>query len=140
MTSKFFSIEKALLDKVRELASGIPLDIPNYPLAQYPERGMWLQAHNLRGPSVPVTLGSYGEDDHRGILQIDFNTAKGSGSGSTLNKMDLFANYFTVGRVLRYNDINVTIKSCSASAGRTVGNYYRISLSVEYSTRTTRNL
>ena len=140
MTSKYFTIEKTLFDKVRELAGTMPLDLPNYPLTAYPDNELWIAAHNLRGESVPVTLGDTGEDNHKGILQIDFNDSKNSGSGRILKKLDLIANFFTVGRVLRYNDIKITIRSCSASAGRTVGNYYRVSLSIEYATRTNRNL
>ena len=140
MANKYFTIENVLMRAVKEVAGTMPTDLPNFPLASYPTDSLWVQAHNLRSESAPVTLGAGGEDDHRGILQIDINDTKNNGSGRILNNIDIFANYFTVGRVLRYNGVNVTIKSCSASAGRIVGNYYRVSLSVGYSTRTTRTI
>lgn len=137
MASNYITIEKALIKAVRQVDNTTPMGYPNDELEDKPD-GLWLQLHNLRSTSVPVTLGDVGEDNHPGLLQIDINYPQNKGSKQVLLKADEFASFFTAGKSLSYNAQEVKVLSSSLSPGRYVGGYYRVSLTVNYYARTTR--
>lgn len=137
MASNYINIEKALIKAVRQVDNTTPMGYPNDELEDKPD-GLWLQLHNLRSTSVPVTLGDVGEDNHPGLLQIDINYPQNKGSKQVLLKADEFASFFTAGKSLSYNAQEVKVLSSSLSPGRYVGGYYRVSLTVNYYARTTR--
>lgn len=139
MGANYTDIEKALITAVRAVDSVTPCGMPAAELDETPD-DLWLQLHNMRSESTPVTLGDAGEDEHPGTLQIDINYPKGHGTQAVLAKADEFAAYFTAGKPLVYNQQEVKVQSCSLSPGRYVGGYYRVSLSVNYYSRTFRNL
>lgn len=139
MAANFFGIEKTLLMAVEQVDSETPLTRFGDEIGKHKPDGLWLQLFNLRGDSVPVTLGDQGEDENRGVLQIDVNFPKGRGTGTVTKKADEFANFFTAGKSLSYNAQVVKIVSCSLNPGRYVGGYYRVSLSIRYYARTTRS-
>jgi hypothetical protein len=138
MAANYTDIEKALVAAVAVVDSTTPRGYPDDPLKSPPD-GLWLQLHNLRSRSLPVTLGDKGEDNHPGILQIDVNYPVNKGSKQVLAKADELAAYFTAGKALTYSAQDVKILSCSLSPGRSVDGYYRVSLSVNYYARTTRS-
>lgn len=137
MASNYLEIEKALIAAVESVDSVTPLGHPNKELKTIPE-GLYLQLNNMRALSEPVTLGDEGEDQHLGYLQIDINYPKDKGTKDVLEKADEFSSFFTSGKSLLYNQQEVKVLSCSLGAGRYVGGYYRISLTVNYYARTTR--
>lgn len=138
MVANYIDIEKALIAAVSAVDPTTPRAYPNDELTVKPD-GLWLNINNLRAESSPVTLGDAGEDNHPGILQIDINYPMNKGSKEVLAKADTIIAYFTSGRTLLYNSQEVKILRCSLSPGRYVGGYYRISVSVNYYARTTRN-
>ncbi len=138
MASNYTEIEKALVAGVLSVDSSTPTGYPNSPLTSEPD-GLWIQLHNLRGESDPVTIGTYGEDNHPGVLQIDINYPKNKGTGTVLEKADELASFFTAGKSLVYNTQKVKVLSCSVGPGRYVGGYYRVILSITYYARTTRS-
>jgi hypothetical protein len=138
MPANYTDIEKALIAAVDDVDNTTPRGYPNNPLEDLPD-GLWLQLHNLRADSSPATLGDLGEDNHPGILQIDVNYPVNKGSKQDLAKADELAAYFTAGKTLTYSSQEVKVVSCSLGPGRYVGGYYRVSLSVNYYARTTRN-
>ena len=140
MASNFIEIEKALIVAVETVDSTTPTSFPNNELVNKPD-GLWLKVSNLHSETTPVTMGDGGEDNHRGILQIDINYPANKGSGASLGKADEFSDYFKAGKALLYNAQCVKIISCSlnpANPARYVGGYYRLTLSINYYARTTR--
>lgn len=138
MPTNYLDIERALIAAAKAVDNTTPMGHPNDPLED-PGPGLWLQLHNLRVESSPVTLGDFGEDNHPGILQIDINYPQNKGAGVPLQKADEFASYFKAGLRIESNGQQVIVLSSSLSPSRYVGGYYRISVDVNYYSRTTRN-
>ena len=138
MAANYTDIEKALIGAVRSADATTPRGYPNEELEDKPD-GLWLQIHNMRSESTPVTLGDAGEDNHPGFLQIDINYPQNKGSKEVLAKADTIAAFFTAGKSLSYNSQEVKVLSCSVTPGRYVGGYYRVSVTVNYYARTTRS-
>lgn len=139
--SNYYDIERAVVKAVTDAQPGVPTGFPGNELQheQQDSDTLWLQVHNLRAGSEPVTLGDKGEDDHRGVLQIDINAPKGKGSAEALQKADELAGLFTAGKSLLYNAQEVRVIRATVSPGVYVGNFYRLVLSVFYYARTVRN-
>jgi hypothetical protein len=137
--ANYLDIEIALVKAAEAVDSVTPMGKPGFELSDTPD-GLWIQLHNVRVQTLPATLGDKGEDNNSGFLQIDFNYPKGKGTGIILQKADEFANYFTAGKALLYNAQEVKVVSTSLSSGRYVGGYYRLSLTITYYARTTRNI
>lgn len=68
MATRYFDIEKALLDGLRVVDAVTPMETPNSPISSKPE-GLWLKVYNGRTGTVPITLGVNGEDEHRGFYK-----------------------------------------------------------------------
>ena len=139
MTTRYLDIEKALLNSIKTIAPDLRRGLPNKNLKNKPDNQVWLQTHNLRSQSFPVTLGDQGEDHHPGIFQIDLNVLSGTGTGIVLEKADAIASFFTAGKIFVYNTQKVRVLSTSLGPGRYVGGYYRVSLDINYYSRTFRN-
>ena len=138
MASKYFEIERTLIGAVKAVDSVTPASFPNATLKEYPD-GLWLNVHNRRGKSTPVTLGDSGEDNHPGFLQIDVNYPQNKGTKQILEKVDEFTEFFTAGKGLLYTVQMVHVVSSTVSPGRDVGGYYRVSITIVYYARTFRN-
>lgn len=136
----YLEIETALINGVSAL-------LPDGALISYPDSeltdkgdGIWYALHNLRGQSSPVTMGNKGEDNHPGIFQIDVNAPKGSGSGMVLGEVDKLVPLLPAGKAFTANGQTVKLLGTSVSPGRTVGGYYRVSITLSYYSRSVRNL
>ena len=141
MGANFYGAERTLIYAVSRVDAVLPRSYPNRPLPdQNKPDGLWLNLYNFRGATEPVTLGDAGEDENNGFFQIDLNYPQNKGSKEILEKADEFARFFTAGKSLSFNDQKVKILSTSLSPGREVGGYYRVSLTINYYTRTMRNL
>lgn len=138
MPANYTDIEKALITELSAVDSTTPRGYPNDELEDKPD-GLWLQLHNLRVESIPVTLGDAGEDNHSGIFQVDLNYPVNKGTKDILAKADIYTDFFTAGKTLVYNGQEVKVLSSSLTPGRYVGGYYRISFTVNYYARTTRS-
>lgn len=140
MAANYTEIEKALVAAVNTVDASTPRGYPNKPLPDDDKPdGLWLQLHNMRSESTPVTLGDAGEDNHPGFLQVDINYPQNKGSKQVLAKADTIAAFFTAGKTLSYNAQEVKVLLCSVGPGRDVGGYYRVSVTVNYYARTTRS-
>lgn len=139
--ANYTDIQKALVAAVITADPTTPKGYPNRPLDDNdkPTNGIWLQMHNLRGESLPATLGNAGEDNHPGLFQIDVNYPRNVGDGPLLQKVDEIASFFTAGKLLTYNTQNVRVQSTSVTQARVVGGYFRISVTVTYYARTFRS-
>lgn len=91
-------------------------------------------------PNVPrvAELGSAGSDANEGFVQIDVSVPLGGGDKVARERADAIRSAFTAGARLIKNNVNVIVTSCGQSAGRQVGNFYRVSLSIYWETRLRR--
>ena len=128
-----------MINAVRDSVAEVPATLPNYPLTDYPETGVWVAIHNIPVSSLPVTIGPHGEDEHIGIIQVDINQRKGSGSGDIFDIVDRIAGIFTNGTHVHYTGGLCRVKSSSLTPAREFGGWYRVSLSITYYSRTSRN-
>lgn len=99
---------------------------------------LWTHFIYLPGQPVPATIGINGEDEERGLLQIDINVPAESGEKHLFSAIQTLQNFFTAGRVVSYNGSSATILSCGSSSGRLVDTWYRRSITIQYYSRTTR--
>ena len=85
----------------------------------------WLGLNYI--PDIPdvATLGDGGEDDIRGILQVDVFLPLGKGEKQALDVADSFRSYFTAGRRLSYSGQEVVIVGCGRSSGFVSDNFFR---------------
>lgn len=134
-----FETVVALDNYFKSLIPGAPVGNPNAELT--PEQkgeDLWYQSFVVPAESTPVTLGEGGEDNNPGFMQIDVNYPRGKGDGPLLQKVDQIANAFPAGKDLQENETVVRITGCSVTPGRYVGGYYRVSITVNYYTRSNR--
>lgn len=101
---------------------------------------LWLQSHWIPSETTPVTTGNGGEDNNPGTYQIDINRPKNRLLMEQMDAVDIVANHFTAGKIITYNNTNITVVSSSVSPSRYVGGFRRVSLSVRYYARTIRTL
>lgn len=138
MAANYTGIELAIITSLETSLAGKAVEWPNFTLQEKPD-GLWLAVHNIRGDSDPATIGINGEDNHPGIVQIDFNVPNGKGTKALLEELDLIAALYTSGTDFTYSGQTARVLATSASPGRVVDGYYRVSLSITYYARTTRN-
>lgn len=135
----YYKIQSTLIAAVRALLPALPISNPDQELPPSQQAdGGWLAIHNLRGQSLPVTLGDRGEDNHPGVLQVDVNVAAGKGAGVALEYCDALASGFPAGTRLAYNGGEVVVSSVSVGSGVSEGGFYRIPVSVTYFARSVR--
>lgn len=132
-------IESTLFVAVRNLVAPRPVSYPTAELKpeEQAEDG-WFAVHNLRGLSEPVTLGSKGEDNHPGVLQVDVHTASTLGTGPNLSLCDMIATAFPAGASLGYTGGQVRVDSVSVGPGAIVDGFYRVPVSITYHARSVR--
>lgn len=132
-----FQIELDWINSVAALGfpelAGVPIEYPNKVLDSYPD--LWLKVINVRGNTVPVTLGLNGDDNHNGFCQIDISVKSGIGSGLVLKLASKIKNFYRAGLGVGL----VVVASSSVSPGREVGGWYRVSVTVYYYSRIARS-
>ena len=67
----------------------------------------WAALFLLPDKPRPVTLGPHGEDEHRGILQVDLHYPLNSGTAGINAKYNELASWFTAGRRFIHNGTGV---------------------------------
>lgn len=85
-------------------------------------------------PNIPQgrTVGQGGIDELNGFIQIDFNVAPDSGESVLMEWEEKARIYFHPGRAFTYGGHSVLVTACGMSQGRTVENYYRKSVTVNF--------
>lgn len=89
-----------------------------------PVTGAWAAVYFLPSQPFVATLGTGGEDEVPGILQIDLNFPPNSGTKGCNDKYEAIKNVFTAGARFAYSGQEVVIRSCGRSQGRIVNNFY----------------
>lgn len=136
--SQFLKIEKALTQSVKALALNFPISYPNMELKDADKGDTWIGVSVLTASTNVATLGDKGEDNNPGVLQIDVNVAKSTGSGKQLEILDQIATAYPAGRPLQFQGQSVTVMSSSISPIRNVGGFAKRSISINYYARTVR--
>lgn len=99
---------------------------------------LWFSVAFVVADTIPVTLGSDGEDEVRGFLQVDINVPKNTGEALMFQNVKILRNFFKAGKGLTYKDCAVVISSSSPSPARIVGNWYRTSVTINFYSRIKR--
>lgn len=105
-----------------------------------PPGSLWVSVSYMPGNPVPVTIGELGEDELRGIMQLDINVPSDSGEADQLEALASLETYFIPGVRFVYDNQSVKIHSTARSNGRLVSNDWRVSLSIYFSARYQRGL
>ena len=77
----------------------------------------WAALFLLPDKPRPVTLGPHGEDEHRGILQVDLHYPLNSG---------------TAGRRFIHNGTGVSVRSCGRGRGREDDGWWTVPVSINW--------
>lgn len=89
----------------------------------------WLNSY----PTQNSSLGPQGFSEYNGIFQVDCYYPIGSGWGSARAKADTICSLFKRGTTVTYNKIEVRIWRSYPEAALTDGDWYRIPISIHYS-------
>lgn len=139
MTSKAYDIERILFTSVRLTDTTTPRQFTGAALTEADKSGLWLNLHHMRAASNVATLGAGGQDNHKGLLQVDVNVPMNQGSKEALEKADEIASYYTAGKRLSTGEVpRVVVVNTTISTGRETGQFYRVSVTMEYYARTKR--
>lgn len=135
----YFNIEKALTKAARSAIGKFPISCVSDEIANTDEiEGFWFKLSNLRAQSNVATMGSKGEDNHPGVFQIDINYPKNLGEGPLLQKADELAKLFPAGASFTSGGQAVKLTGTSVSPTRTVNGFLRVSISLNYYSRSQR--
>jgi hypothetical protein len=105
-----------------------------------PPGSLWVNVSYMPGNPVAMTIGELGEDELRGVLQLDINVPSDSGEAEQLAALNTLEQYFIPGVRFVYDSQSVKIHSTARSNGRLVSNDWRVSLSIYFSARYQRGL
>ncbi|USL90036.1 hypothetical protein [Vibrio phage vB_VpaS_CHI] len=135
----YYEIERALTKAAKSAIGAFPISYPSDELSNTDAiEGFWFKVSNLRALSNVATLGSKGEDNHPGVFQIDINLPKSKGEGPLLQKADELVKLFPAGSGFTSNGQAVKLTGTSVSPTRTVNGFLRVSVSLNYYSRSQR--
>ncbi len=131
-------IDRALERAAAMALAPLPIATEGNPFT--PPNGPWAQFTNLRAGADVVSLGVGGQDEHRGVYQIDVSVPESSAQPrpELLGRADALRAVFVAGRVLTHEGQRVRVRSADVSQIRRVDGWLRVSVSVNYSAFTTR--
>lgn len=129
-------VRSAAVTALKLLLPSVPRQLEN--VTPTKSTGLWISLFTLPTDTTAATLGSAGENEHTGILQIDINVPLNTGEKELFEKVEILRGAFDVGRHLTSSGLTIIFGSYSLSSGRNVDSWFRRSLSLAYRTRTTR--
>lgn len=139
--SRYYDIERALVNHYLSVDAVTPTGYPGYSLGEENKPDdLWVQLHNLRVETEPVTMGINGEDNLPGLFQIDINYPAGQGTKELLEKADELYSSFNAGNSVIYNGQTVVFTACSLGPLLFIGGYARVPLTASYYSRVQRNI
>ncbi len=97
-----------------------------------PSGKVWAAVTFMPADQRPATLGTGGDDRLDGIMQVDINTAPGTGEIAAATIFDNLRLAFPAGTVALYSGQAVTVMACSRSTGRVVNSFYRVTCSIRF--------
>lgn len=133
------NLRAALVQGLLDMPVGLPTQYPNMPFEKPSAQEPWARAFILPNTPYVATLGAEGEDGHDGIMQVDLNYPLETGEADVMSKADQFDDFFKAGKRLVHGGVSLTVTSCGRSDGREVDGWYRVSISVAWTSRVARN-
>lgn len=135
----FSGLRKALMQGVKDSPLALPYAAENSPFDKPTGQSPWSAVHVFNNQPSVATLGAEGQDAHDGILQIDLNYPLNTGEAAVTAKADELTDFFKAGKRLAHSGVELTVASCGRSRGREVDGWYRVSMTVTWFARVSRN-
>ena len=135
----YSGLRGALMRGVEDSPLGLPYAAENSPFTKPTDQSPWASAFVLMNQPSVATLGDEGQDAHDGILQIDLNYPLMTGEAAVTAKADELSDFFKAGKRLAHSGVELTVASCGRSRGREVDGWYRVSMTVTWFARVSRN-
>ncbi|URA07003.1 tail terminator protein [Xanthomonas phage Elanor] len=135
----YSGLSKALMQGVKDSPLALPYGVENAPFEKPADQSPWAKTFVLMNQPSVATLGSEGQDAHDGILQIDLNYPLNTGEAAVTAKADELTDFFKAGKRLAHSGVELTVTSCGRSRGREVEGWYRVSMTVAWFARVSRN-
>ncbi|QNN97184.1 hypothetical protein P9A51_gp29 [Xanthomonas phage Xp12] len=138
-TNTYSGLDMALRQGVKDSPLALPYAVPNAPFDKPSDQSPWASVFIMGNQPSVATLGNEGQDAHDGILQIDLNYPLNTGEAAVTAKADELTDYFKAGKRLAHSGVELTVASCGRSRGREVDGWYRVSMTVTWFARVSRN-
>lgn len=135
----YSGLRKALMQGVEDSPLGLAYAVENSPFNKPTDQSPWAAVHLLPNQPSVATLGDEGQDAHDGIMQIDLNYPLNTGEAAVTAKADELTDFFKAGKRLAHSGVELTVASCGRSRGREVDGWYRVSMTVTWFARVSRN-
>lgn len=135
----FSGLRKALVQGVEDSPLDLPYAAENSPFTKPTDQSPWAAVHIFMNQPSVATLGAEGQDAHDGIMQIDLNYPLNTGEAAVTAKADGLTDFFKAGKRLAHSGVELTVSSCGRSRGREVEGWYRVSMTVTWFARVSRN-
>ena len=134
----YSNIRSGLYQSYVNTGLGITTSYPNAKDFNKPTNTAWAHVDILSAGSRPVTLGTSGEDEHRGILRIQLNYPTGSGEYAAFLASDTLRAFYKAGNNIIYSGTVVTYTSVSILTPELVDGWYRLTVQVRWRAQFTR--
>lgn len=118
---------------------GLPYGVENAPFNKPSKLEPWAATFVLPNQPSVATLGAEGQDAHDGVLQIDLNYPLNTGDKDVMSKADELTDFFKAGKRLAHSGVELTVASCGRSRGLEVDGWYRVSMTIAWFARVSRN-
>ena len=130
-------VQTALFTAAVAAIGAIPTEYENVKFTP-PVGAKWASLFFL--PNVPTvaTLGSTGQDEATGLIQIDLNYPLGTGNSAARTDFETIRAAFPAGSRHTSSGQTVMVTGCGRNQGQIVGNYFRVSISVFWNARIPR--
>ena len=135
----YAGLREALMQGVEDSPLSLPYAVENAPFDKPTDQSPWAAAFVLMNQPSVATLGDEGQDGHDGFLQIDLNYPLMTGEAAVTAKADELTDFFKAGKRLAHSGVELTVASCGRSRGREVDGWYRVSMTVTWFARVSRN-
>lgn len=135
----FSGLRKALMTGVETSPLSLPYASENAPFHKPMGQNPWAATFILINQPSVATLGDEGQDAHDGILQIDLNYPLMTGESAVTAKADELSDFFKAGKRFAHSGVELIVVSCGRSRGREVDGWYRVSMTIFWSARISRN-
>lgn len=117
----------------------IPVRWPNAALEPPADGAPYATVDVLPAGVESITMGTGGEDEHTGVLQISLYYQANQGHGALVTACARLQQFFQAGTSMEYNGTAVRITQCSPSPPQKDGQRFASHVSVYYYARVNRS-
>jgi len=122
-------VHAALEAQANSALSGWSIARENAPVTT-PTNAKWAAVFFLPNTPSVDTLSSTGQDMTDGVYQIDLNYPRWTGDSTARSDFEAVRDKFPAGQKLTSGGQAVAISNCGRSEGRTVENFWRVTVSI----------